>query len=158
MFGTFIEILAGDHTDTIIARIEDAIVRGEPLHRILRLICLQSHVAVDGLRAKTLDHYSRLIVQSYGCSDALEWLLQLRRANLLHHSGTTVSRLSSSKFAFILDNFDSMLQMLTKRLVVTFFCIIIYLESNRYRLCTQWICTIVDTIVRKLDDQRCWLC
>jgi hypothetical protein len=77
------ELLNGIDTDKCSPLIEDLIARAyQPLHHVLRLVCLQSHVN-DGLRARTAADYERALCAAYGHDTIVPMWLCLQRARLL---------------------------------------------------------------------------
>lgn len=75
------ELLQEDRLNRVIPEIETKLLRQEPPHHVLRLICLQS-IINNGLKSKVCDYYKREIVQNYG-PKYIAFLLQLEKANIL---------------------------------------------------------------------------
>uniref|UniRef100_A0A914VNX1 Vacuolar protein sorting-associated protein 33A n=1 Tax=Plectus sambesii TaxID=2011161 RepID=A0A914VNX1_9BILA len=84
------EILNCLETERPMPYIEEAIAKGEPFIKVLRLICMHSLVS-DGLKAKVLDQYRRELLQSYGHEYA-DTLVQVQRAGLIRERGEAGSR------------------------------------------------------------------
>ena len=78
------DLLAGVDVDRCAPLIDDlcAGAAHAPLSTVLRLVCLQSHVA-DGLRAKVATDYYRTLCHAYGHDAVVPLWLALQRARLL---------------------------------------------------------------------------
>lgn len=75
------EFLNGMGTDKINPYIEDCLFKKEPLHKVLRLICLQN-LTNNGLKPKVLDYYKREILHTYGFEHVIT-LRNLEKSGLM---------------------------------------------------------------------------
>jgi hypothetical protein len=70
-----------DNSDMSDDYIEECMGKQEPIHKVLRLICLQS-IANNGLKPKLLDRYKTGIIQCYGAQNLIS-LHNLEKAGFL---------------------------------------------------------------------------
>nr|XP_039271179.1 vacuolar protein sorting-associated protein 33A-like [Styela clava] len=75
------EFLNGIGTDKVNPYIEDCLFKKKPLHKVLRLICLQN-LTNNGLKPKVLDYYKREILHTYGFENVIT-LRNLEKSGLM---------------------------------------------------------------------------
>uniref|UniRef100_A0A7E4W2T6 Vacuolar protein sorting-associated protein 33A n=1 Tax=Panagrellus redivivus TaxID=6233 RepID=A0A7E4W2T6_PANRE len=76
-----LDILDNKYGDKPIPHIENLLIDGDSLPSALRLIALQSQMT-NGLKISTLQHYRRLVTQSFGL-ESLSWFIRLQIAGLI---------------------------------------------------------------------------
>uniref|UniRef100_A0A1I7UJ34 Vacuolar protein sorting-associated protein 33A n=1 Tax=Caenorhabditis tropicalis TaxID=1561998 RepID=A0A1I7UJ34_9PELO len=79
------ELLDYCDSDKAIPLIEDQVYDAAPLNSVLRLISVHS-LASGGLKASVLQHYRRIVNQSYG-SSALNRILKMQKMGLIREKG-----------------------------------------------------------------------
>ncbi|EGT56510.1 hypothetical protein CAEBREN_13953 [Caenorhabditis brenneri] len=79
------ELLEYCDSDKAVTLIEDQVYDAAPLNTVLRLISVHS-LACGGLKASVLQHYRRIVNQSYG-SSALNKVLKMQKMGLIREKG-----------------------------------------------------------------------
>ena len=73
---TIPDLLAGVSTDTCIEYIQDLIFTKEPIHKVLRLLCLCS-LTLGGLKLKVYEQFKKDVIQVYfylfGINRCTDW-------------------------------------------------------------------------------------
>lgn len=86
--------VAGSDPSTLTDLVEECIARDVPVETVLRLLCLMS-VVNQGIRAKELDNYKRLVVHAYGYEHIVTLSALEKMGLLLPARGGVASGLSS---------------------------------------------------------------
>ncbi|GMR42373.1 hypothetical protein PMAYCL1PPCAC_12568 [Pristionchus mayeri] len=93
------ELLSSPISERVLSPVEDVIVRGECLHRSLRLVAIQS-IAAEGLKTTVLHAYRKMIFQSFGV-DALNKFVKMQKIGLIREKAAQkfLSRYSPMLFS-----------------------------------------------------------